>query len=346
MKSRPSISIAMATYNGGRHVGEQLESFAGQTVLPCELVVTDDASTDATADIVTAFAVSAPFPVRLIKNTEQLGYRANFMKAAELCRADLIAFSDQDDVWLPRKLEAVNATFENSDTLLTYHDATVVTENLEPFAFLHEAFGVPAALNPAGSLGAWYFGLGFTLTFRRTLLTFSDLRRRSTDFFSPDQTEAHDQWIPFLASCLGTIGYVAEPLVLYRQHEKNASGWRKEERGIRARWKSFLATDVRLFELREISAKNREAILKEIEMALEGSDPRKARARAAASDYAKIEEIFRLRREIYNANTAFHKLHALVDCVRIGGYRRQRNWGAGRKAFVRDLIRGIGIPDG
>ena len=139
----------MATYNGARHVAEQLASLASQTVLPYELVVTDDASTDATPDIVAAFAASAPFPVRLIKNAEQLGYRANFMKAAGLCQADLVAFSDQDDVWLPRKLEAVNATFENSDTLLTYHDATVVTEKLEPFAFLHEAFDEPAAVNPA-----------------------------------------------------------------------------------------------------------------------------------------------------------------------------------------------------
>jgi len=332
----------MATYNGARHVAEQLASLASQTVLPYELVVTDDASTDATPDIVAAFAASAPFPVRLIKNAEQLGYRANFMKAAGLCQADLVAFSDQDDVWLPRKLEAVNATFENSDTLLTYHDATVVTEKLEPLAFLHEAFEEPAAVNPAGSLGAWFFGLGFTLTFRRTLLTFTDLWRRSTDFFSPDQTEAHDQWVPFLASCLGNIAYVAESLALHRQHEKNTSGWRGK--GIRTQWNSL--TDARLFELREISAKNRVAILKEIETTLEGSDPRKARARAAASDYARIEEIFRLRGRIYDAGTALHKLHALVNCVRVGGYRRQRNWGAGRKAFVSDLIHGIGIANG
>src|SRR5580698_5355366 len=80
-----SVSIAMATYNGARYVGEQLESLARQTVLPTELVVTDDNSTDNTVDIVTAFATKAPFPVHIEKNPKRLGYRDNFMKAVSLC---------------------------------------------------------------------------------------------------------------------------------------------------------------------------------------------------------------------------------------------------------------------
>src|SRR5271163_793730 len=126
------VSIAMATYNGAGFIAEQLDSFARQTALPSELVVTDDCSSDSTLEVVSAFAANAPFPVRIEKNVERLGYKANFMKAAGLCRSDFIAFSDQDDVWLPRKLESCLARFDLDDVLLIYHNATAVTEALEP----------------------------------------------------------------------------------------------------------------------------------------------------------------------------------------------------------------------
>ena len=108
----------MATYNGERFIGEQLESFLTQTILPTELVVTDDGSTDATLDIVASFAARAPFPVRIERNAENLGYQTNFMKAARLCSSDIIAFCDQDDIWLPRKIEICLLAFDHPDVFV------------------------------------------------------------------------------------------------------------------------------------------------------------------------------------------------------------------------------------
>ena len=107
--SRPRVSVAMGTYNGERFIRQQLESIAQQTLLPCELVVRDDASTDGTLTIVEEFASHAPFPVRIHKNDVRLGYPDNFMQAAILTNGDWIAFCDQDDFWLPQKLERVLA---------------------------------------------------------------------------------------------------------------------------------------------------------------------------------------------------------------------------------------------
>ena len=79
------ISIAMCTYNGSKFLDEQLSSIREQTKLPHELVICDDASTDATPRIVHAFALDAPFPVRFFRNQATLGSTRNFEKAISLC---------------------------------------------------------------------------------------------------------------------------------------------------------------------------------------------------------------------------------------------------------------------
>ena len=71
--ARPSLSIALASYNGERYISEQLDSIAKQTRLPDELVISDDASIDATPAIIEDCARQAPFPVRLLRNSERLG---------------------------------------------------------------------------------------------------------------------------------------------------------------------------------------------------------------------------------------------------------------------------------
>src|ERR1700721_1466926 len=94
-----SVSIAMTTYNGEAHLQEQLDSLAEQRLLPAELVIGDDGSTDDTLNILERFAGAAPFPVRIHKNPKRLGYRANFLNVARRCTSQLISFCDQDDVW-------------------------------------------------------------------------------------------------------------------------------------------------------------------------------------------------------------------------------------------------------
>ena len=87
-----SVSVAMATYNGQKHIRRQLDSLAAQSQVPTELVITDDRSADETVPVIDAFAKTAPFPVNVYRNETRLGYRANFMRAASLCRSELIAF--------------------------------------------------------------------------------------------------------------------------------------------------------------------------------------------------------------------------------------------------------------
>lgn len=99
-----SISVAMCTYNGSAFLQEQLDSIAAQTRLPDELVICDDGSSDSTVDIVERFAHGVSFRVQLFRNPQNLGSTRNFEQAMRLCTGDLIALSDQDDVWMPEKL--------------------------------------------------------------------------------------------------------------------------------------------------------------------------------------------------------------------------------------------------
>src|SRR4051812_8879073 len=97
----------MATYNGARYLPEQLQSFLCQTVMPDELVVCDDVSTDGTVSIIQEFAKSTAINVRLIVNECNLGFTRNFEQAIQHCTGDVIFFCDQDDVWFCQKIETM-----------------------------------------------------------------------------------------------------------------------------------------------------------------------------------------------------------------------------------------------
>src|SRR5205823_8200339 len=122
---------ALATFNGERFLRQQLDSLAVQTLLPHELVISDDHSTDSTVAILEGFAGSSPFPVRINSNEERLGFADNFLAAAARCSGDLIAFCDQDDIWSGQKLERCVAAF-GPDVVLAVHNCTVTDSDLRP----------------------------------------------------------------------------------------------------------------------------------------------------------------------------------------------------------------------
>ena len=126
------LSIAMCTYNGASYLQEQLDSFLWQTRLPDEIVVCDDCSQDETVEILKEFAANSPFPVHLHVNKTNLGLTKNFEKAIGKCTGDIIFLSDQDDVWLPERLEKFEAAFQkDADVGLVFCDAYLVNEKLE-----------------------------------------------------------------------------------------------------------------------------------------------------------------------------------------------------------------------
>lgn len=210
------ISVALCTYNGGQFLREQLLSIAAQTQPPDELVICDDGSVDATIEIVKDFASNAPFPVHLHVNSFNLGVTANFRKVVELCNEELIAFSDQDDVWLPNKLacaeEIISQTGNPSATLycsrLQYVNANLVRLGLSP---IPKSIGFQNAVVENIATGC-------------SVMFGQEIRRR---FLQADPSDMlmHDWWIYLVATAFGQVLYDQNPTVLYRQHGGNVAGW-------------------------------------------------------------------------------------------------------------------------
>ncbi len=138
------VSVAMCTYNGAKYIQEQLDSIAAQSRLPDELVVCDDRSSDNTIEIVKSFGSKVPFSVSLYLNEENLGIIKNFEKAISLCTGNIIALSDQDDVWKPNKIEKILTAFaENLGAGYVFSNAELVNESLMPLgSSLWESLGI------------------------------------------------------------------------------------------------------------------------------------------------------------------------------------------------------------
>jgi glycosyltransferase involved in cell wall biosynthesis len=219
------LSVAMCTYNGELYLQEQLTSIAKQTRLPDELIVCDDGSTDCTLDILKEFRDTAPFPVRIQRNERRLGPTKNFEKCVMMCTGGLIALSDQDDVWMPHKLERLEKALESHpEAGYVFSDALVVNEKLHPLGY------------------TMWAQVSFTVRQRRrfeqghqleVLLKHNVVTGATMAFRAelcgwilpiPDQW-VHDAWIALLASAAGVRGiFIREPFIKYRQHLQQLIG--------------------------------------------------------------------------------------------------------------------------
>jgi glycosyltransferase involved in cell wall biosynthesis len=137
----PTIGVALCTYNGERYVREQVRSIFAQTRLPDLLLACDDASHDGTVAALEELAAQAPFPVRIVRNSANLGFRRNFEEAISGCDADIIVLADQDDWWCPEKLEKIETAFERDPSAAAvFSDAADTRRRRTAFGALWIAF--------------------------------------------------------------------------------------------------------------------------------------------------------------------------------------------------------------
>ena len=336
----PTISITLATYNGQRFLRQQLDSLAAQYRLPDELVISDDASTDDTVAIAESFAATAPFPVRIFRHADRLGYRANFMRAAHYATSDLIAFCDQDDVWYSRKLLYCVEPFNDPAVLLTHHAIEVVTETgrwlASPSRF------APASTSSPGSLCSIRRAtpaFGFTEVFHRSILSFSDLWPRSLDYNDPAFPMAHDQWVFFIASVFGRVVYLDRPLAAYRQHGANLFGFGTIRDPFKSRRVPANPADS-LYALRRSA--DRCAEILELCSRLPLPKETVDRATLGAARYRRLADLYAARSRLYTATSLPERLRAFYRIVSSRGYQPKWSFGLGPRALLRDLC--LGIP--
>jgi glycosyltransferase involved in cell wall biosynthesis len=229
VKTDTQISVAMCTYNGSKYVADQLESIAKQTRLPYELVVCDDRSSDSTQEIVRKFAETAPLEVRLVVNPENLGsakkgVTRNFEKASGLCRGEFIAMCDQDDVWLPAKLEHLAGVLENNPHAgAVFSNARIIDSQSKPTgATLSEANGFTQSEDERLRAGEVLpVLLSMTKVYGCTLMVRAELLRK---ILPVPPSWWFDAWLSCMSAVLMGLEYVPEPLFCYRVHPSQQVG--------------------------------------------------------------------------------------------------------------------------
>jgi glycosyltransferase involved in cell wall biosynthesis len=196
-------SVVLATFQGERFVGEQLDSILPQLAPEDEVVVSDDASTDSTLEVI---ARRGDPRIRVLANDTRVGYVANFQRAIDGSRGGSIFFSDQDDVWLPNKVATLDAAMRTSRCVAS--DAIVVDDRLR---ILHRS----------------YFELRGTRGFSRVAIYLKPriigatvaCRREYLETLLPFPAGVpHDFWLTFNAAHDGALDVIRTPLILYRRH--------------------------------------------------------------------------------------------------------------------------------
>jgi glycosyltransferase involved in cell wall biosynthesis len=211
VKTHPLISVALCTFNGEAFLEKQLDSLLLQSYPNVEIVVIDDRSTDETFAILTRYAFENK-NFRIFRNDENVGYTINFERALGHCKGEYIAICDQDDIWHPDKL---TRQFDALDGhLLIYHDSEFIdADGISMNLRISDKFNFYA-----GSEGTPFLFLncvsGHTILMKRKLL----------ELALPFPLGHHyDQWLAYLASTCGSVHYLDQSLVQYRQHTGNST---------------------------------------------------------------------------------------------------------------------------
>lgn len=224
-KSMPLIEILMATYNGERFLTEQLDSIINQSYSNWLLRISDDCSSDGTAEIIDAYQ-SADSRIEEVTSGRRFGAAAeHFYWLAQRSAADYVAFSDQDDVWISDKLSiqmekmrALEDEFGRDVPLLVHSDLEVVDVSLsticDSYADMQRIKLDRVSFN---QLIPQNVVTGCTVLANRSLIAMLEKG------FDPSIL-MHDRWLALLAAAFGHVGTVEAPLVRYRQHGSNAVG--------------------------------------------------------------------------------------------------------------------------
>lgn len=227
-----NISVVLCTYNGVQYLGEQLDSILSQSLLPNEIVISDDNSTDGTLEFVKEHLEKAiknnsrlsNISLIFISNNPGLGISHNFLGALKQASGDLVALSDQDDVWVHNKLKLMEEIFEANPSLTLLHtDALLVDRNNNDLGLsLFDALRVsPLELKRIQQ------GRAVEVLARRNLVTGATtmLRRSLVDNIENiPQGWLHDEFLGLIASGMGSVDVLPQALIKYRQHGANQVG--------------------------------------------------------------------------------------------------------------------------
>lgn len=225
------ISVCIATHNGEKYIKEQLDSILCQLSSDDEIVISDDGSTDYTLKIIEGYndpRIKIYTMVHKLKGMKSHYYvTMNFENALKHAKGDYIFLSDQDDVWMPNKVEVCVNLLKDYD---------IVVHNL---AFMRMNGDSLGTCRYVGSferenifmLGAVHFGcaMAFRANWLRYVLPF------------PRKLVLHDFWISYIIEKLGNPKFLMEPLIKYRVRGDSVSNGTSNNIIYKIRYRLYIA---------------------------------------------------------------------------------------------------------
>ena len=225
---KEKIDVLLATYNGEKYLKEQIDSILNQSYKNIRLVISDDCSKDDTRKILKEYEKDERVELHL--QEKNLGYIRNFEYLLKQVKNDLYMLSDQDDVWLPEKIEKSLETLKKNNADMVFGDLEVVDENLNT---IYPSFGDFMLLNRKikQQINSYKLNYLYNCVTGCTILSKKKFLKDILPLPYKSKYVAHDHWMALMVSLKGKMTYMPEKYIKYRQHGDNQIGTDKISHG-------------------------------------------------------------------------------------------------------------------
>ncbi|MEA1893277.1 MAG: glycosyltransferase family 2 protein [Campylobacterota bacterium] len=202
------ISVCIATYNGEKYIKEQLDSILVQLDKYDEIIVSDDSSTDSTIEIIKLYN---DIRIKIYENQKFKSPIFNFENALKHSNNEYIFLADQDDIWMPNKVEEIKNCLKEYDLIVS--DANIINSigdvlsnsfyqiNNSKQGFIHNIIKNSY--------------LGCCMAFNRSILEIA--------LPFPKDIPMHDWWIGLIGELYGKTYFIEDRLIVYRKHDNNVT---------------------------------------------------------------------------------------------------------------------------
>ena len=219
------VDILLATYNGEKYLKELIDSILNQTYKNIKLIISDDCSKDSTRKILEEYEKQDE-RVEVYYQPQNLGYVKNFEFLLKQVKSNLYMLADQDDVWLPEKIEKSVETIERENADLVFGDLEVVDKDLKT---IYPSFNDFMLLSRKIKkyIKSYKLNYLYNCVTGCTVIAKSKFISKLLPIPANSKYFIHDHWLGIIMSIYGKVVYMPEKYIKYRQHGNNQVGTNK-----------------------------------------------------------------------------------------------------------------------